>query len=624
MNANAKILLAFLLGSLGGFVLAPFAFKSNSTGFVGELSLEAAAIDSSSSDFDSLAEKTAQLATKTNQLATKTNQLATKTNQVTSLSNQLATKTSQLATKINQVTSLTNQLATKTSQLATKTADLAKLTADHAELAAKWANLPNLLQNRVVNPIVGSVSAATSKITEIESFADGVADDIVEFIKDLNFIPASGAQLAGKISEALAEPFKEPLCVPWTCLAEKFGLQLEDIVLYSTPKVSIGTDLYPSTCIQFGAFKLKAAGLDKLLSHVRDLALDIYKQVHGEVKEEITKAMNAIKDKVNYVSDKLQSIDVVAKGAKNLLGLNDRRRMLEATFEDGHQAYIDHVIETAHVKGAARFEELYAQRVQEMFHERKLGEKGSDFIDFDSLELIFTQDFNQTFSLDSSDRTGFADSIFDEALEHFQIIPVPPFQGAVNIVLTGSLKAAMPYAMAIEGAAKASFGYGIGETQVILDLAKGTVKTKRNDFYTDIDIDASVGLSGYMALNFAASTSVALCMGQTQNACVTVSVDAHQEAAAGFDAVAGLSYGDYLTKSLTTMYTDELDYQKQPRCNDRLSVGVGYWQYVKAPYVTVAITGPTCCKERSDVLYEYQGDILQRTIHSHCLGTDYK
>lgn len=190
----------------------------------------------------------------------------------------------------------------------------------------------------------------------------------------------------------------------------------------------------------------------------------------------------------------------------------------------------------------------------------------------------------------------------------------------MKLVGSGSMEASMPYAMVMEAAAHAEFKYNVGEMAVSIDVVQGEVTSSKLPFSTDFNVNATAGVSGTMSLNFAASTSMGLCLGPSEEACITITIDASQTSAAGFDALAGLNLKE---NQLTTMYTDELEYEDVKGCDGQLAISAGYWQYVKEPSVKVSITGSDCCSnEKNDVLFDREGKVAQKTIDHFCLSTD--
>jgi len=181
----------------------------------------------------------------------------------------------------------------------------------------------------------------------------------------------------------------------------------------------------------------------------------------------------------------------------------------------------------------------------------------------------------------------------------------------------------------MDAEAKAEFGYDVGEMAVTLDVIQGKVTFNKDPFKTDIDVDASVGVSGYMALKFAASASLGICLGPTQDACITLTVDANQISAAGFDAFAGVSYDlnsqeNSGANELAMMYTDELEYKATKKCEGELGLAAGYWQFVKEPSVHVGLVGTSFADGLDETLYKYDGKILQKTVNNFCLALDLK
>ena len=157
-------------------------------------------------------------------------------------------------------------------------------------------------------------------------------------------------------------------------------------------------------------------------------------------------------------------------------------------------------------------------------------------------------------------------------------------------------------------------------------MITGKVEVETKDFTPDYDVDASVATSGSMSMNFAASTSLGICVGATEDSCITVTIDLSQDSAAGFDAMAGFNIEsgtvEPAPKMLTAMYTDEMEYKDRPSCTGEAYLLAGYWAYVKKPSVTVAITSDTCCGPKTDTLYHYNGGMLIDSIDSWCLDLD--
>ena len=148
----------------------------------------------------------------------------------------------------------------------------------------------------------------------------------------------------------------------------------------------------------------------------------------------------------------------------------------------------------------------------------------------------------------------------------------------------------------------------------------GEVTKSGQPFTTDFDIDASVSVSGKIEINLAASASLGLCFGPSDDACITVTVDASQSTGAGFDAMAELNLDE--TTSLTTLFTDKMEYKEQPNCDGQLAVSAGYWQYIEKPAVTVSLSGNAFCAEESGILYELEASTLQESIKSVCVAID--
>eukprot|EP00797_Seminavis_robusta_P010530 Sro1782_g297150.2 (347) ;mRNA; f:7811-8851 len=301
--------------------------------------------------------------------------------------------------------------------------------------------------------------------------------------------------------------------------------------------------------------------------------------------------------------------NLAGKIVNEVSNLGTRRQLAVITDNGEHQAVtMEEVSAMAYQKGLDRAQELYGEKIEQAFKERKLAENAMQYIGFDSLKIKFEQSFGQTFTLKTKDRMGYAGSVFDESMHQTQVIPVPGTAGMARMVLSGSMEASMPYAMSTEAESKVKYGYNVGAT-VTIDLVNLEIETE-TDISQEFTVNATGAVSAGMSLKFAASASMALCLGPGNNACITVVIDASQASGAGFDALAQFNLGvETEKKKLTTMYTDVLDYKEngQPECNAQASNAAGYWQYILEPSVKVGIQGPSCCIPEKDTLYKYDG-----------------
>lgn len=125
-----------------------------------------------------------------------------------------------------------------------------------------------------------------------------------------------------------------------------------------------------------------------------------------------------------------------------------------------------------------------------------------------------------------------------------------------------------------------------------------------------------------MSLDLEAAASLAVCLGPTEDSCVTLNIDASHTTAAGFDALAELNLD--ATTPLTPLFAgyDELTYEQPESCNGDLALSVGYWQYVERPAVSLTITTAALCDSSTDKLWELKSGLLQYSIDSVCIATD--
>ena len=513
----------------------------------------------------------------------------------------------------NQINGLNNQVNSLNNQVNHYVDKANNLQNEVNELKNTNLNIAKGLEDVIVKPILSKLEQAQEDLQEVNNIANTVADGTVDAIKSIDVLPKDGNALANYLSTAMLDFLPQDNCIPYDCLANKMGVDISDIELYSSDNLSISTAVTPVTCLELTSIEFDVDKLGEFLDLFRDLeALDgIYDSVTEYLKEEMGKIIKFMDD----IGDLMEDIRDVAKDAGQALGLNRRRRL--TVTEDGEPVSMEHVAAIAYEKGTARFKELYGEHVSRVFQERNLGQNAGSYIGFKALEFQLTQDFNQRFTLEAQGRAGFAGSVFDESVKKSINFAVPGTFGMVNIPMSGSMEASMPYAMSMEASATAEFGYDMGQTTVAVDVLSGITSSKQ-PFSTNLEVEARGAVSATMALNFASSTSMGICLGPDKNACVTVTVDLSQSSAAGFDALAGVGLD---TNSLTTVYTDVLEYDEKV-CDGTMILNAGYWQYFEDPSMTVAVatTGDGGCSSTSDILFELEGGIAQQSIDNTCVA----
>ena len=502
------------------------------------------------------------------------------------------------------------------------------------DLSEQITSIPNKLKKEVVNPILSQVKQVKDDAKKIDDIADAVAGGAVDVIKQLNFLPKSGAALATHLGDAMLDFMSQDFCVPYDCIAKKFGVDMSDIELYSSENLAITTALTPKTCLQVIDVEFDSQKLTGFLDLFR--GLQALEEIFDEVKGYIVKEMKEVIDFADDIEKVAEQIENTAKNAAKLIGLG--RRQLLATDQEVDQVTTEHLAAMAYEKGLMRFHELYGRHVNRIFAEQNLAARGGSYIGFKSLKMKLTQDFGQTISLVAEGRSTYSGSLFDESTQKNLAYPVPYTAGLMTLVSSGSIESSMPYSMIMEGTSEAEFKYNVGVTEVIFDIVSGGDPLVRKEpFKTSLDVEGSAGLSGTMSLNFAASASLGLCLGPTQDACITITVDTSQTSAAGFDALAGVNYDNHVP--LTPLYTDVLEYNDQKKCTlstsdqqremqsnallretSNVALHAGYWQYIGGPSVTVALTGTTFCVDESHVLYELKEKILQKSSANFCVG----
>ena len=267
---------------------------------------------------------------------------------------------------------------------------------------------------------------------------------------------------------------------------------------------------------------------------------------------------------------------------------------------------IDEVSALAYQKGVKKFNDLYKEHVQRVFEERNLVANTANYTTFKTLELTFVADFGQTFSLTASNRVEYAGSVFDKSTHNEGTFPIP---GALaTIEVSNTMGESMPYSMSVEGAVEAEFSY-MGKTSVEMDLISGNV-VPTTELTTNFEWESSVQASATMALQFASSTSLSLCI--VPGLCVSVNIDAKQSSAAGFDVRASMSSGG---NSLTPLYTDAVSYKNNGTCSGHTNLG--YWLYVEQPAVVATIATP-CLMSANTTLFEIKSELLTSKVENSC------
>ena len=536
----------------------------------------------------------------------------------------------------NQVNHLNSKINSYVNQIKGLQNDVAHWTKKAKDLGDQIASIPNKLNKEVVNPILSSVKQVKDDVMKIDDIAEAVANGAVDVIKQLDFLPKSGAALATLLGDAMLDFMSQDFCVPYASLAKKYGLDISDIELYSSDNLAITSALTPKTCLQVIDVEFDSQKLTGFLDLFRDLqALD---DIFNEVKEYLVKEMKGVINAADDIENIAEQIENTAKNAVKLIGLGSRELLATATAQEGDQVTTEHLAAMAYEKGLMRFHELYGRHVNRIFEEQNLAARGGSYIGFKSLKMKLTQDFGQTISLVAEARSAYSGSLFDESLHKTTVHPLPFTAGLMSLVSSGSIESSIPYSMIMEGTSEAEFKYNVGVTEVIFDVVSGSnPEVKKEPFTTSFDVEGSAGLSGTMSLNFAASASLALCLGPVQDACITIAVDTSQTSAAGFDALAGVNYDNHVP--LTPLYTDVLEYNDQKKCTlstsdqqremqsnallretSNVALHAGYWQYLGGPAVTVALTGSGFSVDESLVLYELKEEILQQSTDNFCVG----
>jgi len=528
---------------------------------------------------------------------------------------------------------LKSKAASYANQVANLKKDVANWSKKAKDLGEQIASIPKKLVQEVVNPILSQVKQAKDDVKKIDDIAEAVADGAVDVLKQLDFLPKSGAALATHLGDAMLDFMSQDFCVPYDCIAKKFGVDISDIELYSSEKLAITTALTPKTCLQVIDVEFDSQKLTGLLDLFRDL--QALEDIFNEVKRYLVNEMKGVIDFADDIEKVVEKIENTANNAAKLIGLGSRQ--LLATAQEGDQVTTQHLSAMAYEKGLMRFHELYGKHVNRIFAEQNLAARGGSYIGFKSLKMKLTQDFGQTISIVAEGRSAYSGSLFDESLQKNKVHPVPYTAGLMSLVSSGSIESSMPYSMIMEGYLEAEFKYNVGVTEVIFDVVSGgDPEVTKEPFKTSLDVEASAGLSGTMSLNFAASASLGLCLGPTQDACITIAVDTRQTSAAGFDVLAGVNDE---RKILTPLYTDVLEYNDQKNCDlppsdqqweiqsnallretSNVTLHAGYWQYIEGPSVTVALTGSGFCVDESHVLYELKEKLLQQSTDNFCVG----
>ncbi|CAB9508517.1 expressed unknown protein [Seminavis robusta] len=533
----------------------------------------------------------------------------------------LKDKAKKLTKEVTKLKNKISKLQKAAKKAASKFEKEMKSMAKKLEKATKFIkSLPDKIDDIVVEPIVKDIKKAEDGLKKIDDIAKTVAKSTIKVIKDLPFLPSSGDELGKFLAKGFKDFIGGDFCIPYDCIAKLVGIDFKGVELADDDGLSIGTGITPKSCLRIAEIEFDTSKLADFLDIFKNLEAleEIFEKVYDFIEDQM-KQILGFSDEILGV---LEDIEGIAKDAYKEIKklIPNRRRLVKA--ETGDEVTMEEASAIAYQEGVAKFHELWGEHVKQVFQDRQLEERGAQYIGFEKLVLEVKQDFGQTFYLETSGRRGYADSVFDESIHQTATVPVPLTGGMVKIVASGSMKASMPYAMAMEAQASAEFGYNLGEITVSVDLVEGKIDFKKKEFKTSIDVDASVGVSASMSLNFAVSTSLGLCLGPTEDACITVAVDAGQTSAAGFDAVASVGTGGN-PHPLTTMYTDVLEYEEQPSCdNKQLSLKAGYWQYVMSPWAVVSITGKAGCIDESAVLFEIEADVLQDEIDSFCLSTN--
>lgn len=251
-----------------------------------------------------------------------------------------------------------------------------------------------------------------------------------------------------------------------------YSLPFPDIPLYESSLVSIHTKATPSTCLTFGKISFDTNKLEKFLQLF--INLDALDDIYKKVKEYVNKVMKQVLSYSKDLNELFDDIDKIVDNTLDEIGLRRNRqldetgrrrdRQLQNVTMDHEERVIDEIGRrrgrelrakkgnitmhdaqvVAYQEGLEKFKDLYGEHVHKVWKERNLAKNAAQYIGLSKLELVLKAGFGQSLTLEASKRTGYADSIFDEALHQSQVIPVPYTAGLMSLVASGSIEGSMP------------------------------------------------------------------------------------------------------------------------------------------------------------------------------------
>lgn len=510
-----------------------------------------------------------------------------------------------------------NRLAKDVSNQAVEITNLKQQIHTLKETLQYIQDLPAKLTNEMVHPIESRYNTIKDDITSLDNIASSVADSAVEVIKKYNVIPTA-EDLIDYFVDFMKKFMSQSFCVPYECIAALQGKTLRNINLKTTTKYSLKTTLEPKTCVRikdiglnpssmqnfldlFGGFE----AINKILDEVRDFLVDMMSQVL------------ALTDDVMDLVD--QIVTLVDQGVDTIKKIVPARRLMSV--ETGETISMTEAAALAHEKGVEKFNELFDAHVRRVWHERQLSSRAADYVVIDTLDLEVSADFTQTFDFNFLKRSGNTGNVLQKAEHKSAVFPVPFTFGNIKFIANGGMEASIPYAISAEGEINARFGYNVGQTNFSYDVIRDTASFSRKDFNTFMNVTGTGQVSGFISLEFGANAGFGLCIGQTDDLCLTIEIDAFQNTAAGFDTLAALALGKGNYTALEPMYTDVIQYDPMKTCDENeFSVKAGYWQYVMEPAFTVSLVGPAGCNGNT-LLYANKPKPLSYMNDTFCVKT---
>jgi len=542
--------------------------------------------------------------------------------------NEQVQKVKNLAKKIkNEATRYGNIIKEEANKFARMIEEKVK---DIAKLTKKIAEFPKYIKKTIVDPVVGFVKTAETNIKKLENIDHMVTNTVMAMLKKLDFIPFDGKDLADMLGTKMKDFMShDDFCVPFDCITRILNLDILDAELFSSAQMDINIGLpSPKTCIEISKVQFDAKKLDSFLDlfKVEKALKAIFEQVEkfikkqmaniNELAERVFGGLECIKEKVE---DALKIIGIDIDSSDDTSEDGCRRRLAEIQAGNITSEQATAII---YEEGRRHLEQLYGEHMLRVYKERNLAQNPFHYIGLKELKFKVTADFGQTFTLMSQARTAYSGTLFDEAVSMSRVFPIPLTFGMIQVTTSGSMEAALPYALSMEGAAFAKFGYNLGESAIEFDAMspfKPPTITKE-PFSTNFEVNATAGASATMALKFAAAASLGICLGPGGLACITIGVEASQNSAAGFDAMAGMDL-DLELDPLAAMFADGVvDYHEQPICGDgNLNIAAGYWHYIQSPSVRVALTTGTACAQSENILANVEPKLVTSSSDTLCI-----